>query len=244
MRLDLYLYTNGFADSRTKAQSIIKQSRVTVNGKTADKVSLEISETDTVTVSESVDFEFVGRGGNKLEHTFSVFDYSAQGKICVDIGASTGGFTQCLLLHGAEKVYAVDSGTNQLSPKLVNDSRVISMEGFNARNLTKSDIDGNEAQLVVMDVSFISQKLLYPAVLAVSAKGADVITLIKPQFEAGKKALGKHGVVKDEKTRQLVVNDIIRYATDMGFEYVGHCVSPITGGDGNVEYLLHLKVKS
>ncbi len=244
MRLDLYLYTNKLAESRTRAHNLIKQGRVTVNGKISEKPSVEVGELDKVSVSKSEEFDFVGRGGNKLEHTFNVFSYTVEGKICVDIGASTGGFTQCLLLHGAKKVYAVDSGTNQLNEKLKLDERVVSMEGFNARNLTVSDLENNNAEIVVMDVSFISQKLLYPAILGVCTKDADVITLIKPQFEAGKRALGKHGVVKDEKTRQLVVKDIISCAEEMGFEYVAHCTSPITGGDGNVEYLLHLKVKS
>lgn len=244
MRLDLYLHTNAFADSRTKAQNLIKQGRVTVNGKVIQKASEEVCDNDSILIAKGETADFVGRGGNKLEHTFSVFNYSCKDKICVDIGASTGGFTQCLLLHGAKKVYAVDSGTNQLNEMLRADERVISMEGFNARSLTKNDICGDEAQIVVMDVSFISQKLLYPAILNVAAPDCDVITLIKPQFEAGKNALGKHGVVKDEKTRQNVVNDVISFAKEMGFEYVEHCTSPITGGDGNVEYLLHLKVKS
>ena len=217
MRLDQYLFINGWCDSRTKSQKIIKDGRVNVNGKCITKASFEIFDNDDVKVSESENYEFVSRGGCKLEHAFSQFSFSAEDKICVDIGASTGGFTECLLLHGAKKVYAVDSGTNQLSQRLKNHPRVISMEGFNARSLTREHIDSNKA---------------------------DIITLIKPQFEAGKQHLGKHGIVKDEKIRHKVVEDIIGFAVEFGFEYISHCQSPITGGDGNTEYLLHLKTKT
>lgn len=243
MRLDQYLHINDYCDSRTKAQNIIKNERVSVNGKIITKVSFEVTENDDVKVSQSDDYEFVGRGGNKLEHAFSTFNLSAENKICVDIGASTGGFTECLLLHGASKIYAVDSGKDQLSPKLKCNEKVISMEGFNARNLTPEDICNDEADMIVMDVSFISQKLLYPAIQRISRSGTEVVTLIKPQFEAGKQALGKHGVIKDEKVRKKVVEDIITSAKEYGFEYISHCTSPITGGDGNTEYLLYLKVK-
>ena len=244
MRLDQYLFINGWCDSRTKSQKIIKDGRVNVNGKCITKASFEIFDNDDVKVSESENYEFVSRGGCKLEHAFSQFSFSVKDKICVDIGASTGGFTECLLLHGAKKVYAIDSGTNQLSPRIKNHPRVISMEGFNARGLTHEHIDSNKADIIVMDVSFISQKLLYPAILNISEKGADIITLIQPQFEAGKQHLGKHGIVKDEKVRQKVVDDIIGFAVEFGFEYISHCQSPITGGDGNTEYLLHLKTKT
>ena len=243
MRLDQYLYINEFTESRTKAQNLIKQGRVSVNGTTVSKVSFEVSDSDDVIIACSDEIEFVGRGGNKLEYTFGVFKYSVENKICVDIGASTGGFTQCLLMHGAKLVYAIDSGKNQLNSVLKKDVRVISIEGFNARNLTKPIIDDNIADVVVMDVSFISQKLLYPAISAISKSGTDVITLIKPQFEAGKSAIGKKGIVKDEKVRKQVVQDVIDSAISHGFEFVNVCESPITGGDGNVEYLLHLKVK-
>lgn len=243
MRLDQYLFSKGLCDSRSKAQALIKENRITVNGNAVTKASCDVTDEDKVEVIKSESFEFVGRGGNKLEHAFQMFDISAENKICVDIGASTGGFTQCLLLHGAKKVYAVDSGTNQLSEKLRNNNAVISMEGFNARGLTLDHINGETAQIVVMDVSFISQKLLYPAIMSITQKGADVITLIKPQFEAGKQHLGKHGVIKDIKVRNKVVEDVIEFAKVFGFQYVSHCQSPITGGDGNVEFLLHLKVK-
>lgn len=243
MRLDLYLTAKEIADSRTKAQKIILDKRVIINGKVIDKVSFDINDNDEIQILESETFEFVGRGGNKLEHAINEFCCDVSGKTCLDIGASTGGFTQCLLIHGAKKVYAVDSGTGQLAKELRLDERVVSIEGFNARNLSCNDLDNNKIDLIVMDVSFISQKLLYPAILRVANINADVITLIKPQFEAGKQNIGKKGIVKDEKVRKQVVNDIIEFAEQSGFEYINHCTSPITGGDGNTEYLLHLKVK-
>ncbi len=243
MRLDLFLSTNGYCDSRSKAQLLIQSNRVSVNGTIIAKASFNITDTDKVDVSESTETEFVGRGGNKLEHTFTEFKYSVEGKTCLDIGASTGGFTQCLLLHGAKEVYAVDSGTGQLAKKLLDDKRVISIEGFNARNLTTDILDGKLMDVIVMDVSFISQKLLYPAIMRVASKGCDVITLIKPQFEVGKQHIGKKGIVKDTKIKQKVVEEIITYAKEMGFQYISHTESPLKGGDGNEEFLLHLKVK-
>lgn len=243
MRLDVYLYTNGFCDSRSKAQRIIEESRVAVDGKTISKASFDVDENSKVTVAQSKETEFVGRGGNKLEHALNEFSLCVNGKICLDIGASTGGFTQCLIMNGAKKVYAVDSGKGQLADILLKDERVVSIEGFNARKLTTDDIDGNLCSCIVMDVSFISQTLLYPAILRVAEKGADVITLIKPQFEAGRQHIGKNGIVKDEKVRKKVVENIIETAEKCGFEYVALTESPIKGGDGNVEYLLYLKVK-
>lgn len=242
MRLDLYLFSNNLTDSRNKAQRLISDSRVTVNGKVITKTSFDVSEKDKVEIISSDEIDFVGRGGKKLEHTFKCFNYEVNDKICLDIGASTGGFTQCLLLHGAKCVYAVDSGKDQLVKSLKYDSRVVSIESFNAKNLTCDILDNCQMDIIVMDVSFISQKLLYPAILRVAKKGADVITLIKPQFEAGKQNIGKKGIVKDEKVRKRVIDDIIEFAKQSGFTYIAHTDSPIEGGDGNREYLLHLKV--
>lgn len=243
MRLDVYITKTFDNCSRTKAQKIIEEERAIVNGEIVTKPSFEVNENSTVKILASKDTEFVGRGGLKLEHAFKIFELDASDKIALDIGASTGGFTQCLLMHGANVVYAVDSGKNQLAKELLSDERVISIEGFNARGLSVDDLDNKYMDMVVMDVSFISQKLLYPAILRVSKKGADVVTLIKPQFEAGKQYIGKKGIVKDEKVRKSVVNEIIEYAKSLGFEYINHTDSPITGGDGNHEFLLHLRVK-
>ncbi len=240
MRLDIFLTQNGFADSRTKAKTILEENRVTVNGKSINKASFDVAETDKVEIAFSDKTEYVGRGGLKLEKALQEFGVSPKGLICADIGASTGGFTECLLINGAEKVYAVDSGTNQLAKKLRNDSRVISMEGVNARTLTE-DSFGEKVGLIVMDVSFISQTLLFPAIKRIIHDGCDIITLVKPQFEVGKPNIGKHGIVKDEKARKSALDKVIEEALAFGFTYVSHTVSPITGGDGNVEYLLHLK---
>lgn len=241
MRLDVYLVEKQFCTSRNKAKNIIEESRVVVNGKVLTKSSAEILESDRVEVLSSENTEFVGRGGNKLEQALEEFNINVKDKLCVDIGASTGGFTECLLMHGAGKVYAIDSGKDQLAQKLRNDERVINIESFNARFVTSADIDDNKADIVTMDVSFISQKLLYPAISQITNPNADIITLIKPQFEAGKNALNKHGVVKDDKVRQNVVNDIIEFAKLSGFTYISHTQSKTVGSSGNIEFLLHLK---
>ncbi len=241
MRLDTFLTENGYCDSRNKAKTVIGQNRVQINGKIANKASLIVSQQDEIIILPSSVTEFVGRGGLKLEHALKEFSIDVKGKVCVDIGASTGGFTECLLINGAKFVYAVDSGKGQLSEKLINNPKVKNMESTNARFLTTSDIDENFAQIVTVDVSFISQTLIYPAILSITQKGADVITLIKPQFEAGRAYLDKHGVIKEQKVRENVVKNIISFAQSSGFEYVSHCPSPIVGTSGNIEYLLHLK---
>lgn len=239
MRADTYLFEKGYVSSRTKAKELIDSGRVSVNGKAVIKPSAEISESDSVKVAPSDKTEFVGRGGLKLEAALDYFNVSPCGLICADIGASTGGFTDCLLKRGAKKVYAIDSGTGQLAPELRADERVVSLEGVNARYIASDDISGDTADVVVMDVSFISQKLLYPAIKNIAADGAHIITLIKPQFEAGRENIGKNGIVKDEKTRLKVIEDIIENASMFGFESQGHIISPIKGGSGNTEYLIH-----
>ncbi len=240
MRLDIYLTQNGFSDSRTKAKAILEENRVIVNGKSITKASFDVAETDKVEVIPSEKTEYVGRGGFKLEKALQEFNVSPKGLICADIGASTGGFTQCLLMGGAKKVYAVDSGTNQLAEKVRQDSRVVCMEKTNARTLDENSF-GEKVSFVVMDVSFISQTLLFPAIKRIIKDNCDIITLVKPQFEVGKSNIGKNGIVKDEKARKAALNNVIEAASTFGFTYVSHTDSPITGGDGNIEYLLHLK---
>ena len=175
MRLDQYLYINNYCESRTKAQNVIKDSRVKVNGKIVDKVSFDIGESDDVELLKSKEHEFVGRGGNKLEHALNYFNINVNERICLDIGASTGGFTECLLMHGAKKVFAVDSGINQLSHKLKSNPNVVSMEGFNARNLSTEHINGESPSIIVMDVSFISQTLIHPSIATVLKDGGEFI---------------------------------------------------------------------
>ena len=241
MRLDAYLSCKQLVKSRSKAKQLIESGRVTVNGAVADKPSYEVADGDIVEISGNPDEDFVGRGGMKLEAALNFFNIDASGKTCVDIGASTGGFTECLLRRGAGKVYAVDSGKGQLAKELLGDDRVVSLEGVNARYMDRETIFGDIADVVVMDVSFISQKLIYPAVSKVAKENADIITLIKPQFEAGRANIGKNGIVKDEKVHRKVIEDIKENGAIFGFETVGVIDSPIKGGSGNKEYLIYFK---
>ena len=241
MRLDAYLAQNGLAASRTKAKELIESGRVSVGGRTVFKCAFDLPPGSAVAIAETDRTEYVGRGGYKLEAALDRFGVRADGRICADIGASTGGFTDCLLRRGAARVYAVDSGSGQLAPQLSADARVISLENTNARYIDSGTFSGERVSLVVMDVSFISQKLLYPAIHAIAAPNADIITLIKPQFEAGRAHLGKNGIVKDENVRRAVVEDIIASAASFGFENCGVMISPIKGGSGNTEFLIHLK---
>ena len=192
MRLDLYLYKNGFSESRQKAKGLLEQGLVMVNGKTVTKSAYEVAQTDEVKLT-GVGLRYVGRGGLKMEGALKAFSYDPSRLVAIDVGASTGGFTDCLLQHGAKKVFAVDSGSEQLHPRLREDDRVVCIENFNAKQLS-IEVIGEPVDLAVMDLSFISQVCVYPALVSVLKHGADVITLIKPQFEAGKAAVGKNGI--------------------------------------------------
>ncbi len=242
MRLDLYLTQNGFCQSRNRAAELIKTGNVFVNGKNIKKPSFDVDETikNDITVQQSENTKYVGRGGLKLERALSAFNVDVTGFVCADIGSSTGGFTQCLLMNGAKRVYAIDSGRDQLHKSLRNDSRVVVMEECNARYLTDERL-GEKCDIVTMDVSFISQTLLYEAVSSVLKKEGLFISLIKPQFEAGREGIGKNGIVKDEKTRQKVCEGIKIKASEYGFECLGIIDSPIFGGDGNKEFLALFK---
>ena len=241
MRIDTYLFEKGFASSRTKAKELIDSGRIKVNGNVVTKSSFDVTDEAEIILEPSDKTKFVGRGGLKLEAALDAFGIDCKGKICADIGASTGGFTDCLLKRGAEKVFAIDSGTGQLVKELLENSRVISIEGMNARYMTRDDLNGEGVSLVVMDVSFISQKLIYPAIKNIALDGADIVTLIKPQFEAGRENIGKNGIVKNDKIRLKVIEDITENAKLFGFERLGLIESPIKGGSGNTEYLIHLK---
>ena len=235
MRLDLYLFKNGFTESRQKAKMLLDDALVCVNGKTVTKASFDVSENDEVKLLGK-GLIYVGRGGLKLEGALHAFSYDPKGKIAMDVGASTGGFTDCLLQNGAVKVYAVDSGSDQLHPKLRTDERVVCIENFNAKNLSQKVIP-EPIELSVMDLSFISQVMIYPSLVNVLSEGADVITLIKPQFEAGKSAVGKNGIVRDKKVHEAVLQKIVYEAQNYQLYCQKLAVSPITGGDGNIEYL-------
>lgn len=237
MRADLYLVENGYVKSRTSAAKFIDNGHVLIDGKPVKKASQDISDDEhTVTLLESE--RYVSRGGLKLEGALKAFSLDVSGKRAADIGASTGGFTDCLLQAGAAHVYAIDSGRDQLDPDLMLDERVSCMEGVNARYLTPEDL-GGAVDLVVMDVSFISQTLILPAVASLLCDGGIYIGLIKPQFEAGRGAVGKGGIVKNPKDRRAAVERVLQSAREFGLCLHGLVTSPIQGGDGNVEYLAY-----
>lgn len=238
-RLDVYITENGLAKSRERAKKLIKNGKVLLNGKKCTKPSVEVSENDNISV-DTIDEEMVGRGLLKLEKAFDAFNISIDGKVCADIGASTGGFTQCMLRHGASFVYAVDVGHGQLDLCLCNDSRVKNCEGVNARYLESSFFDVLP-QFISVDLSFISLKLVIPALSKCICENGDIVVLIKPQFEAGKSALNKKGIVKNENDHIRVLNDLMSFFQKCGLNVEGLVPSSIKGGDGNIEYLTHLK---
>jgi 23S rRNA (cytidine1920-2'-O)/16S rRNA (cytidine1409-2'-O)-methyltransferase len=239
-RLDLALVERGLVDSRSKAQSLIMARRVLVNGAFVDKAGASVSEEDELKIAE-LEHPWVGRGGMKLAHAIKEFAIDVEGKVCADIGASTGGFTDVMLKHGAKKVYAIDVGYGQLDVSLRNDPRVVNREKVNARNLTASDFE-EEIEFVSIDVSFISLKLILPAV-ATFLKG-ELVALIKPQFEVGKHEVGKGGIVRDEAKRQSAVEGVVEAAKEIGFEVRGVIESPVKGAEGNVEFLMDANAPS
>ena len=237
MRLDLYLSESGEVDSRTDAKKFVQAGAVTVNGKTVSKPSYEVDGTEDIVVDKSSK-KYVSRGGLKLEAALDAFSIDPSGALAIDIGASSGGFTDCLLQRGATHVIAVDSGSNQMVDSLRYDERVTVMENFNARYMTIDDFEFSP-NLAVMDVSFISAKLLLLAVKNVLTPGGSFVCLIKPQFEVGKSGLNKKGIVKNDKLRKSAVDDVVAAAKSCGFALEGLIESPIVGGDGNIEYLAH-----
>ena len=239
MRLDQYLAEQGLAPSREKAKALILNGQVNVGEKTVTKPSFEVSEGSDVRITGEV-LKYVSRGGLKLEKALQVFPIDLHGRICMDIGASTGGFTDCMLQNGAKKVYAVDVGTDQLAEVLRNNPRVVSLEQTNIRYLEPSDID-DAISFISIDVSFISLTKVLPAAFGFLREAGECVALIKPQFEAGKENVGKKGVVRSEKVRQAVVKNITEFAKALGFMVMGTTVSPIRGPEGNEEYLLWLK---
>lgn len=236
-RLDVYLSENNTVKSRSLAASLIKQGSVEVNGRICTKASFAVDENDNIRIIGEMP-KYVGRGGLKLEKALSHYRLHLDGSVCIDIGASTGGFTDCMLQNGAVKVYSVDVGTDQLDEKLRNDPRVVSMEKTDIRNcigaLPAVDFIG-------IDVSFISLKLVLPSAYALLKDGGECVALIKPQFEAGKSHLSKHGIVRDSNVHKKVCDDISEFASTLGFERGEVISSPITGGDGNTEYLIYLR---
>lgn len=251
MRLDVYLAENGICKSRTAAQELIKSGSVALNGKICTKPSTQTEESDDIALVGEKQ-RYVGRGGIKLERALeNVPFHNVKGAVCVDIGASTGGFTDCLLQHGAKLVLAVDVGTGQLDKQLCADTRVVSLEKTDIRGFDFSELSDSlrarlpqgfsGADFVCTDVSFISLSLILPHIYRLLKAGGEAVALIKPQFEAGRAALNKKGVVSDPRVREQTAQQIERFAQECGFEVILRQDSPIKGGDGNHEYLLSLR---
>jgi len=236
-RLDVALVERGLCDTRSKAQSLIMARRILVNGQHVDKAGASVADDDELSIEE-LEHPWVGRGGMKLAHALREFGISVEGRVCADIGASTGGFTDVMLKSGAKKVYAIDVGYGQLDVSLRNDPRVINREKVNARYLTAENFD-DTIEFVSIDVSFISLKLIFPAV-ATFLRG-EMVALIKPQFEVGKADVGKGGIVRDETKRAAAVDSVVAFARQQNFEVNGVIESPIKGAEGNVEYLMYVR---
>lgn len=236
-RLDAKLVELSLATSRERAKELIKNGFVTVNSVKAKKPSDSVSDSDVIEVTGGT-LQYVGRAALKLERAAEVFSLSFSEKICADIGASTGGFTDFMLQNGAKKVYAVDVGHDQLAEKLCNDSRVVNLEGVNVKEL-KEGFFTEKIDVMTADLSFISLRLALPPMLMAAGNGTELVVLIKPQFEAGKSAVGKGGIVKDKKTHVRVLTDICSLFVSQGCSIKGLTRSGIKGGDGNIEYLIH-----
>lgn len=236
-RLDQELVSRKLVESRELGKRLILAGKVTVNGHVIDKASDRVRVDDEIKIKEAP--KYVSRGGFKLEEALKIFSVNPSGLICLDIGSSTGGFTDCLLQHGAKKVHAYDAGTNQLSWKIRSDPRVLSREKLNCRYLTKNDID-DQIDLIVIDVSFISLTKILPAAYDVGSSNCSIVTLIKPQFELSRDEVSKGGIVKDPELHHKSVSKIINYATtELQLNHTGTTNSPITGSGGNVEFLAH-----
>lgn len=237
-RLDVLLTERGFFDSRSKAQAIIMAGQVYVDGQKADKPGISYEETVDIEVrGESC--PYVSRGGLKLEKALRDFGVDPTGFVCSDSGASTGGFTDCLLQQGASKVFAIDVGYGQLDWKIRSDERVVVMERTNIRYVTPEDL-GEALDLSVIDVSFISLKIVLLAIKALLKPTGQVLCLIKPQFEAGREKVGKKGVVRDPETHKQVLDDFVQLANSLNFTILGLTFSPVKGPEGNIEFLGHL----
>jgi|SRR5690606_13838335 len=238
-RLDILLVERGLSETREKAKRAIMAGIVFSNETRLDKPGERVNEDIPLQIKGNI-LPYVSRGGLKLEKALKEFNVSVQDKILLDIGASTGGFTDCALQNGAKLSYALDVGYNQLAWKLRNDPRVVVMERTNFRYVTPSDFVNEMPNLATIDVSFISLKLILPVLKHLLCSNSDIIALIKPQFEAGKEQVGKKGVVRDPKIHEEVINRIKDFSLEEGFDVMNLSYSPITGGEGNIEFLMHL----
>ena len=240
-RLDVALTERGLVETRSKAQALIMARRVTVNERCVDKPGTAVAAEDALRVV-ALDHPWVGRGGVKLAHAVQEFAIGLEGKTCLDIGASTGGFTDVMLKSGAARVYAVDVGYGQIDASLRNDPRVVNRERVNARYLTGNDFD-EPIHFVSIDVSFIPLKLILPAVVEILDDGGELVALIKPQFEVGKADVGKGGIVRDAAKREAAVAAVRATLESLRFAIVGLIESPIKGAEGNVEYLIYARLR-
>lgn len=244
MRLDAYMASAGLAHSRTRAQRLIRSGKVTVDGQPADKPSMQVEGNETVLVDTGDDY--VSRGAYKLLGAFERFADvglpSPKGQHCLDIGASTGGFCDVLLRHGASEIIALDVGHGQLDPRIADNPRIIEMSGLNIRDVEPEDLPYRPS-FIVSDVSFISLTYVIPVIAKVAAGHADILLLVKPQFEVGKGHLGKNGVVEDPRLRQKALKTVCDCAEASGLKVVATCPSPIQGTHGNEEYLLYATLR-
>ena len=238
-RLDILVYEKGFAESREKAKVIIMAGQVYVDNQKADKCGMSYDETANIEVRGSV-LKYVSRGGLKLEKAIDNFNLDLNGATAMDIGASTGGFTDCMLQNGAKRVYSIDVGYGQLAWKLRTDERVVNLERTNMRKVTREQVP-DPIDFFSVDVSFISLRLILPVARELMAENAQAVCLIKPQFEAGREKVGKKGVVRDPSVHVEVVRGIYEFCLQSGFDVLNLDFSPIKGPEGNIEYLIHLK---
>ena len=238
-RLDILVYEKGFAESRERAKAVIMAGLVYVDNQKADKCGTSYDENANIEVRGSA-LKYVSRGGLKLEKAIRNFGLDLNGKTAMDIGASTGGFTDCMLQNGAKKVYSIDVGYGQLAWKLRTDERVVNLERTNMRKVTREQVP-EEIDFFSVDVSFISLRLILPAARALTAENGEAVCLIKPQFEAGREKVGKKGVVRDPAVHVEVVDNIRAFALSGGFDILHLDFSPIKGPEGNIEYLIHLR---
>ncbi len=240
IRLDVYLTEKGLTTSRERAKALIMAGQVYIKNQKCDKAGTMLDENETEVEVRGEQLKYVSRGGLKLEKAMQEFPITLNDKVTMDIGASTGGFTDCMLQNGARKVFSVDVGYGQLAWKLRNDERVVNMERTNIRYVTPEDI-GEPIDFASIDVSFISLKLVLPAAYNLLSPDGEIVALIKPQFEAGKGQVGKKGVVRDKNIHFDVIRGVLDFATENGFKLLGLSFSPIKGPEGNIEYLAYIK---
>ena len=242
-RLDILLTEKKFFDSRTRAQAMIMAGKILVNGQKVDKAGTLVAVDVQIKILGE-EMPFVSRGGLKLQKALDVFKINLNGRIAADVGASTGGFTDCMLQRGAKRVYAIDVGYGQLAWKLRSNLQVVNMERTNIRNVTRKDFFYEVPDFASIDVAFISLEKVLPVVFEVLTDSGEVVALIKPQFEAGREHVGKKGVVRDKKIHAAVIEKVLNFAAGVGFAVKGLDFSPVKGPEGNIEYLAHLAKNS